>query len=108
MGCPRNRVNSKVHKTSSLTEEHGAWQYSQSTRTCPGHFREGTVEISGTSRLNELKPHPQRPPRDFCCLQQVLFRAFGGGTWMLEDSDPTDPRNGLLEQFQALANESPG
>jgi hypothetical protein len=27
------------------------------------------------------------------------------GTWMPEDSDPTDPRNGLLEQFQTLGDE---
>ena len=31
------------------------------------------VEIGGTSRLNELKPRPQRPPRDVCSLQHVLL-----------------------------------
>ncbi len=46
------------------------------------------------------KPHPQRPCRDFCSLQHVLFRAFGQATWLPEDSDPTDPQNGLLELFQ--------
>ncbi len=74
----------------------------------PGHVREGPVEISGPSRLNELKPHPQRPPRDFYFLQHVLFRVFAGATWLPEDSDPTDPRNGLLEQFQTLADELRG
>ena len=34
-----------------------------------------------------------------------LCRAFGEGTWIPEDSHPTDPRNGLLDQFQALADE---
>ena len=61
-----------------------------------------------TSRLNELKPHPQRPRRDVCSLQHVLFRAFAEATWLPEDSDPTDPRNGLREQFQTLADELRG
>ena len=71
----------------------------------PGHVREGPVEVGGTSRLDELKPHSQRPRRDFCFLQDFLCRAFAEATWLPEDSDPTDPRNGLLEQFQALANQ---
>jgi hypothetical protein len=68
------------------------------------NFREGPVEIVWPSRLNELKPHPQRLCRDFCFLQHVLFRAFAEATWLPEDSDPTDPRNGLLELFQTLAD----
>ena len=40
------------------------------------HLREGPVEITWTLRLDELKPHSQRPRRDFCFLQHVLFRAF--------------------------------
>ena len=95
----------QVHEASSLGEEHGGSQHSQSIRARPGHVREGPVEIGGTSRLNELRPHPQRPRRDFCRLQHVLFRAFGDATWLPEDSDPTDPRNGLLEQLQTLADE---
>src|SRR6267143_4120921 len=94
----------EVHEASSLTEEHGAWQHSQSTRARPGHFREGPVEILRTSGLNELRPHPQRLRRDICCLQHVLLGAFAEGTWMPEDGDPTDPRNGLLEKFQTLAD----
>jgi hypothetical protein len=50
-----------------------------------------------------LQPHPQRPPRDFCFLQLVLSRAFAEATWLPEDSDPTDPRHGLRDQFQTLA-----
>ena len=30
------------------------------------------------------------------------------GTWRKDDSDPTDPRNGLLEQLQALADKLRG
>src|SRR5713101_7315580 len=92
------------HEASSLNDEHGAWQHSQSTRARPGHVREGPVEIGGTSRLDELKSHPQRPCRDFCCLQHVPFRAFVLATWLPEDSEPTDPWNGLREQFQPLAD----
>src|SRR5262245_12269324 len=33
------------------------------------------------------------------------FPWFVGGTWLPEDSDPTDPRNGLRELFQTLADE---
>jgi hypothetical protein len=62
-----------------------------------------SVEIGGTSHLNELQAHPQRPPRGFCSFQRVLFRAFGGITWIPEDSDPTDSGNGLGELFQTLA-----
>jgi len=53
---------------------------------------------------NELKPYPQRPCRDFCALQHVLFRGFSLATWLPEGSDPTDPRNGELELFQTLAD----
>ena len=42
--------------------------------------------------------------RDVRCLQHLLFRAFGDGTWMPEDSDPGDPRDGLRELFQTLAD----
>jgi hypothetical protein len=55
-------------------------------------------------RVNELKPHAQRPRRDFCSLQRVLFRAFDDGTWVPEDRDPTHPWNGLRELFQTLAD----
>jgi hypothetical protein len=51
-----------------------------------------------------LRLHPERPCRDFCFLQDVLFRAFEDGTWLPEDGDSTDRRNGLLEQFQTLAD----
>src|SRR4029450_500545 len=94
----------QVHEASMLSEEHVAWQQSQSARARPGHVRESSVEIGGTSRLNELKPHPQRPCRDICFLHHVLFDAFAEGTWKPEDSDPTDPRDGLREQFQTLAD----
>jgi hypothetical protein len=66
--------------------------------------KKAPVEIVWPSRRNELKPHPQRPRRDFCCLQHVLFCAFAESTWLPEESDPTDPRNGLLEPFQTLAD----
>jgi hypothetical protein len=94
----------QVHEASSLIEEHGASQHSQSARARPGHVREGPVEIVWTSRLNELESHPQRSPRVFCSLQHVLFRAFAEGTWLPQGSDPTDPRNGLREQFQNLTD----
>src|SRR6185436_8685201 len=78
----------------------------QSTRARPGHVREGPVEIGGISRrLNELKPHPQPPCRDFSSRQHLLFRAFAVYTWQPEDSDLADPRNGLREQIQTLADE---
>jgi hypothetical protein len=51
-----------------------------------------------------LKPHAERPCRDLCFLQDVLVRAFVVATWLPEDSDPTDPRNALLELFQTLAD----
>src|SRR5207253_5984478 len=50
----------------------------------------------------------QRPRGDVCFLHHLLFRAFAEGTWLPEDRDPTDPRNGLLEQFQTLADELRG
>ena len=70
----------------------------------PGHVREGPVEVCRASRLNELQSHRQRARRGVRFLQHVLFRAFGDATWLPDDSDPTQPRNGLLEQFQALAD----
>ena len=87
-----------------LSEEPVAWQHSQSTRARAAHVREGPGEFVRTSRLNELKPHPQRPCRDVCSRQHFFVRAFAEGTWHQEDCDPIDPRNGLLEQFQTLAD----
>jgi len=69
------------------------------------HFREGLVEIGGTSSLNELRSHSQRPRRNFCFLQHVLLRPFAEGTWLPQDSDPTDSWHGLCEQFQPLADQ---
>jgi hypothetical protein len=51
-----------------------------------------------------LKAQSQRLCRDVCFLQHVLFRAFAEATWLPEDRDPTDPRDGLLELFQTLAD----
>src|SRR5437867_5234147 len=98
----------QVHEASMLSEEHVAWQHSQSARARPGHVRESSVEIGGPSRLDELKLHAQPPCRDFCSRQHLLFRAFAEGTWQPEDSDLADPRNGLREQFQTLADELRG
>lgn len=58
-----------------------------------------------TPRLNELKPYAHDPCRNFCfpCFcQSVLFDAF---TWIVKDSDATDPRKRLLELFQSLADQ---
>src|SRR4029453_8247737 len=66
--------------------------------------REGPVEVLRTSRLNNLKLHPQCPCRDFRFLQRVLFRAFAEGAWMPEHCYTGDSRNYLLEQFQTLAD----
>src|SRR5207237_715392 len=55
-----------------------------------------------------LQREPGRPFCGFCRLEHVLVRAFAEGTWKPEDSDPTDPRNGLREQFQTLADELRG
>src|SRR5207249_7659869 len=102
--CRQPILGRQVHEASALVGEHVAWQHIQSTRARPGHVREGPIEVLRTSRLNELKPHPQRPRRDFCCLQHVLFRGFSLATWLPEGSDPTDRRNGELELFQTLAD----
>src|SRR5437762_11259909 len=94
----------QLHEACSPADDHRATHHGHSTRARPGHVREGPVEVGGTLRLNELKPHPQPPRRDVCSLQHVLVRAFALETWLPEDSDPTDPRNGLREQFQTLAD----
>src|SRR5436309_8047135 len=98
----------QVHEASSLAVEDGASQHSQSARARPRHVREGPVEVLRPSRLNELKPHPQRSCRDVRSLQHVLFRAFAHTTWLPEESNPTDSRNGLLELVQTLTDKLPG
>src|ERR1700730_1343829 len=103
--CRQPVLCRQVHEASSLIGEHDGSQDSQSARARPGHFREGPVEIGGTSRLNALNLPPQHPPRDFCSLQHVFFRAFAVGTWLPEDSDPIDSRDTQLELFQTLADE---
>jgi hypothetical protein len=71
----------------------------------PRHFREGSIEVCGISRLHELKPDSQRAPRDFCSLQHLRFRAFALAAGLPEGSDLGHPRNGLLELFQTLTDE---
>ena len=66
---------------------------------------EKALSKSSASYLNELNRYPQRPCRDFCSLQHLLFLVSVVGTWRPEGSDPTDPRHGLPEQFQTLADE---
>src|SRR5262245_33590132 len=96
-------------KAFSLDEEHGASQHSEGTRTRPRHIREGPVEVLRTSRLNDLKPHSQRPCCDFCFLQHVLIRVSAEEkTRLPENSDSIDPRNGLLELLQTLADKRRG
>jgi len=46
----------------------------------------------------------QCPPGDFCSLQPVPSRVFFEGTWLPENSAPTDPRHGPREQFDALVD----
>jgi hypothetical protein len=104
--CREPALGHQVHEAPSLVEEHVAWQDCQSTCARLGHLRKGPIEILWPSRLNLLKPQPQRPCRDFCSLQHVLFgfRAFALVAWPPESSDPTHRRNRLLELFQTLAD----
>src|SRR5947209_1576274 len=104
--CRQPVLCRQVHEASSLTEEHGAYQHSQSTRARPGHVREGPVEVLRPSRLNELKPHPQRPRRDVGFLQYVLIRAFALATWLPEGSDPTDPGTACVSCSRPLPTSS--
>ena len=94
-----------VHKASSLTVEHGGCQHSQSARARSGHVREGPVEVLRTSRLNHLQPHTECPRRDVCCVESVLLGTVGHGIWLQKQGDATHLRNGLLEQFQRLADD---
>src|SRR5262245_8928763 len=57
------------------------------------------IDGTGTCTLSDTQPCRLLP------LQHVRFRASSEYTWQPEESDPTDPRNGLREQFQTLADE---
>src|SRR5262249_43274371 len=54
---------------------------------------------------DDLQPHPERPRRNVCFLQDVLSCALRKGIWLQEKRDSTDTRNGLFEQFQTLADQ---
>src|SRR5215475_9721498 len=95
----------QVHEPSALPDEYGAWQHRESTRMRLGHLREGPVEIGGTACLNELKAHSQRPRRLVRSREHVLFGAFTESPRRPEDRDPVDPRDGLVEQLQTLADQ---
>src|SRR5439155_7749925 len=69
---------------------------------------EGPVEVLWTSRLHNLKPHPERPRCGICLPQHLVFHAFTVVTRVPERSDPAGPRNDLLEQFHTLAHELRG
>src|SRR5438046_10521849 len=56
--CRQPVLGRQVHEASMLSEEHGAWQHSQSTRARAGHVREGPGEFVRTLRLIELRLYP--------------------------------------------------
>ena len=52
-----------------------------------------------------MQPHTECPRRDVCCVESVLLGTVGHGIWLQKQSDATHLRNGLLEQFQRLADD---
>ena len=93
----------QIYEPLVMQVKHRGCPHRKRIRMGVGHIREGPVEVLRTSGLNNLKPHPQCPRRDFCFLQPGLHGACG--VWLEEKGDQTDPRHSLLEQFQALADE---
>jgi len=55
-----------------------------------------------------LKPHPKRPCGLVGFLEESFLVAVRDRIRLQEKGDPIDPRNGLLEQFQPLADEFRG
>src|SRR5215467_10374834 len=98
----------EVHEAFALRPEHAAFQINHRTRLRAYHVREGAIEFLRTSRLDEVKLHPQRPSGDLCSLCPVLFRAFFKGSWLPEDGDSSDPGHELGKQFQTLADQVRG
>src|SRR5438477_8227884 len=85
------------------------WRVAESERprapgSCPRRLCRNRRDLAP----QRIEAAPQPPCRDFCFLEHVLVRACAEGTWKPEDSDRTDPRNGLREQFQTLADELRG
>ena len=56
------------------------------------------------SRLDEMKPYPERPSCDIRLCENVLLRLLVIVA-MPESSDPVEPRHSLFEQFDLLADE---
>src|SRR6266576_127194 len=58
----------EIREASSLKLEYGCWPHDQSTRARLGHIREDPVEVLPSSRLKNLKLHPERPRRGISLL----------------------------------------
>jgi hypothetical protein len=71
----------------------------------PGDVYERPIEVLGSPRLNDLKPHPQRLRRDAGRLESVLPGRLGLGIWLQEQGDASHSRDDLLQQFQRLTDE---
>jgi hypothetical protein len=68
-------LGGQIYEASSLSEKNWACQHDQCIGARLGHVGECLFEIVWPSRLNELKPDPERLRCGFCSLQRVLFCA---------------------------------
>src|SRR6266542_4539326 len=91
----------EVCELCSVEDEHRICHYEECSHALFGHRRECAVELVGTSDLQELKLHSQRPGRDvhvsYCERLDWIGR-------VREDRHTADLGDGLLEQLQLFAD----
>src|SRR5262249_24893979 len=91
----------EVRKPCSVEDEHRIGHYKECSCALFGHRRECAVELVGTSSLQQLKLHLQRPGRDLQFLYEERLDRIGR---VRKDRHTVDLGDGLLEQLQPFAS----
>src|SRR4029453_14938770 len=91
----------EVGELCSVEDEHRICHYEEGSHALFGHRRERAVELVGTSDLQELKLHSQRPGRDVQVSYRERLDRIGR---VRGDRHTADLGDGLLEQLQLFAD----
>src|SRR5499426_197747 len=92
----------EVCEPCSVAVEYRVGHYEECSHTLCGHRRECAVELGGTSGLQELKLHSQRPSRDGHFSDRERVVRIGR---VREDGHTADLGDGLLEQLQLFGDD---
>src|SRR5262245_44609026 len=99
--CRQAALCCEVRKPCSVEDEHRIGHYEECSHALFGHRRECAVELVGTSSLQQLKLHSQRPGRDLQFPYEERLDRIGR---VRKDRHSVYLGDGLLEQLQPFAS----